>query len=1275
MSRDSYGASDDASGGVLGGGRDEGIGSGRGGGFGTSDGEGGYGGFGGGRGGSDGGRGGIGKFSVSFGGFGVRDNDYGGGFGGRGGGFGGRGGGFGGRGGGFGGRCNDYEGGFGGRGGSFGSCRGGGFGGRDNGFGRVSGFRTGGTGNDIDFQAFGAGDHDFDPTHVENIDLDHDINAETPVDSMTNVHRVSSTNRITQGFTTIDGTEAFLNELNEPMKFENAWVPDTRETSEKEKIRNALRGVLNKLTRSNYAKLSKELIAKEVWKYPENLEVIIDLIFAKAIEEPTFVAIYSDLCSTIHRAELETEKKRRFYCTIIKKCQIAFEHSTSTEIAAIDALKKEVAAEADTEKSAKLKKMLDAKMTRHKRFMIGILRLISEFYRIKFLNNKVLNRCCLTLLQKCNPKDKNGKEVPLHADHVNEQMIEYSVVLIKLIGPHHSTHPAPEQLVINQFVEYLKPFKTVSCNRVRFLILDLEDSASKSFVKKNAGPKMKKEVKQNVQKKKEINDRERDVYGHNDTRGGEGGVGFTKFKDSLKRREQNVTLRHVGSDRVNKIKQDFEVVSFNNRLNRLCEMLTEESEKAGGGNNIRRTLVFFNQKCKVDMATLYLCQRGIPAASIHGDRGQHLREQALADLRRTEVCVLIATDDSARGIDIKGLDHVINADAPRDIITYVNRIGRTNRITQGFATTFLDGTEALLNELIELVNVEGGELPPALVEAQNSGGFGGAIETSNTGSKRDTNRGPMHNADIVDVPGQNQPQLELGQNADGNLINPTETFVGIYLGTSHAIVGCYSDNDVDIVMNDLGNPTTPSFVGFTDVECLVGERARDEAITNPGNTIFDMNRLLGRMMTELYDTAQWPFSVIPDSDGRPQVQVQVKDEKKRFYPEELVGLLLKKLKDFTEEYLQFQLPHVVVTVPAFFNLCQRGAVLSACRSVFPYSQLLNSTTAVALAEWAFAQKEDRRVFVVSERSFVTATYGVYRPELSELSCIISAGVELEISDDATRLEAVQRVITDVINEADVVPPLITVVCVDHPAPAIAGDIYRNTWVPWAYISPDSIAAGATFYARMIRTGGAFAHFDSFNCVESYCSTLSISDGRTSVILFPRHWLMTECQWVLVPLQYGCTTLKITDENNKHLCTVFLMGNDPAPRIRFRFTHSFMISVTSPSQSDIVVVDAQKEHGLMATMAAKCSLMRSSLRIRQKVEKAAGEQQVSEDCRKTIIDKCDEVLVWIAGPDVQRDALEQAQIELISMTTPLTAGLEDEVYHDGPTLLLLGNTDQ
>ena len=87
-------------------------------------------------------------------------------------------------------------------------------------------------------------------------------------------------------------------------------------------------------------------------------------------------------------------------------------------------------------------------------------------------------------------------------------------------------------------------------------------------------------------------------------------------------------------------------------------MLKEEAEKAGGTSKIRRTLVFVNTKRMSDMAALYLSDRQIPANSINGDRGQHLREKALQQFRDHKVSVLVATDVCARGIDVKHLDHV-----------------------------------------------------------------------------------------------------------------------------------------------------------------------------------------------------------------------------------------------------------------------------------------------------------------------------------------------------------------------------------------------------------------------------------------------------------------------------------------------------------------------------------------------------------------------------------------------------------------------------------------
>uniref|UniRef100_A0AC34G3Y6 Uncharacterized protein n=1 Tax=Panagrolaimus sp. ES5 TaxID=591445 RepID=A0AC34G3Y6_9BILA len=173
-----------------------------------------------------------------------------------------------------------------------------------------------------------------------------------------------------------------------------------------------------------------------------------------------------------------------------------------------------------------------------------------------------------------------------------------------------------------------------------------------------------------------------------------------------------------------RIKQDFVVACSQEKLDKLAALLNAEAEKVGEIAKIRRTLVFVNTKRMSDMAALYLSQRGIPAASINGDRGQHLREQALAEFRSHKVAVLCATDVCARGIDVKELDHVINMEVPTDRVTYVHRIGRCGRIAQGYSTTFIEGNEPILGEIAAMLRENNEEVPEALksVLDQNGGG-------------------------------------------------------------------------------------------------------------------------------------------------------------------------------------------------------------------------------------------------------------------------------------------------------------------------------------------------------------------------------------------------------------------------------------------------------------------------------------------------------------------------------------------------------------------------
>ncbi|KAL6589619.1 hsp71-like protein [Neocallimastix sp. 'constans'] len=129
--------------------------------------------------------------------------------------------------------------------------------------------------------------------------------------------------------------------------------------------------------------------------------------------------------------------------------------------------------------------------------------------------------------------------------------------------------------------------------------------------------------------------------------------------------------------------------------------------------------------------------------------------------------------------------------------------------------------------------------------------------------------------------------------------------IGIDLGTTYSCVGVWQNDRVEIIPNDQGNRTTPSFVAFTDSERLIGDAAKNQAAMNPTNTVFDAKRLIGRRFNDAEvqsDMKHWPFKVIEKS-GKPYIQVQFKGETKDFTAEEISSMVLTKMKDTAEAYL------------------------------------------------------------------------------------------------------------------------------------------------------------------------------------------------------------------------------------------------------------------------------------------------------------------------------------------------------------------------------------
>ncbi|KAJ8265866.1 hypothetical protein COCON_G00149650 [Conger conger] len=155
--------------------------------------------------------------------------------------------------------------------------------------------------------------------------------------------------------------------------------------------------------------------------------------------------------------------------------------------------------------------------------------------------------------------------------------------------------------------------------------------------------------------------------------------------------------------------------------------------------------------------------------------------------------------------------------------------------------------------------------------------------------------------------------------------------VGIDLGTTYSCVAVFQHGKVEIIANDMGNRTTPSYIAFTDVERLIGDAAKNQVAMNPSNTVFDAKRLIGRKFEEPVvqaDMKHWPFRVVSDG-GKPKVQVEYKGESKAFYPEELSSMVLVKMKEIAEAYLGKSVSDVVITVPAYFNDSQRQATKDA----------------------------------------------------------------------------------------------------------------------------------------------------------------------------------------------------------------------------------------------------------------------------------------------------------------------------------------------------------
>ena len=207
--------------------------------------------------------------------------------------------------------------------------------------------------------------------------------------------------------------------------------------------------------------------------------------------------------------------------------------------------------------------------------------------------------------------------------------------------------------------------------------------------------------------------------------------------------------------------------------------------------------------------------------------------------------------------------------------------------------------------------------------------------------------------------------------------------IGIDLGTTYSCVGVWQNDHVEIIANEQGNRTMPSYVSFTDDDRLIGEAAKSVVANNPKNTVFDAKRLIGNNFNDpkvQSDMKHFSYSVV-NKDNKPFIEVDFKGERKTFAPEEISSMILGKMKEVAEAFLGETVTDAVVTVPAYFNDSQRQATKDAGTIAgLNVLRIINEPTAAAIAYGLDKKKNtEQNVLIFDCGGKRSASCGKYCP--------------------------------------------------------------------------------------------------------------------------------------------------------------------------------------------------------------------------------------------------------------------------------------------------------
>lgn len=221
--------------------------------------------------------------------------------------------------------------------------------------------------------------------------------------------------------------------------------------------------------------------------------------------------------------------------------------------------------------------------------------------------------------------------------------------------------------------------------------------------------------------------------------------------------------------------------------------------------------------------------------------------------------------------------------------------------------------------------------------------------------------------------------------------------LGIDLGTTNSVMAIMNGGEPEILVNAEGDRTTPSVEGFRkDGERVVGKSAKNQAVTNPENTVSSIKRFIGRSFDETEEAQKLvTYNIKEGKDSRIVVPINGKD----YTPEEISSMILQKLKNDAEKQLGEKITKAIITVPAYFNDAQRQATKDAGKIAgLEVERIVNEPTAAALAYGLDKSKEENTIFI-ADLGGSTTDFSLLSIDAGVFEVIATAGDNLLGGDD------------------------------------------------------------------------------------------------------------------------------------------------------------------------------------------------------------------------------------------------------------------------------------